>query len=186
MRRAACCPFPSGPLPDVPLRGETVHPSCPFHFLDLLRKLYQNGQLLVPESRVLEPCEAWHHHKMHPLLKKQALDLQRGFEIDGIGLYNTIKQVAKGCSICQAGKPDDRNVRGQAQWTPIPDQPMESVAMAVFCTPEVHIGKEVFDCVVLCAEGHIGYIVAVLARKKGLLAKELAVMNLCTGASATA
>ena len=33
-----CCPFPSGPLPDVPLRGETVHPSCP-HICRILIRL---------------------------------------------------------------------------------------------------------------------------------------------------
>ena len=39
------CPFSSGPLPDVPLRGETVHPSCPhicrilFHLRAIRRSL---------------------------------------------------------------------------------------------------------------------------------------------------
>ena len=42
--------------------------------------------------------------------------------------------------------------------------------------PEVHIGKETFDCVVLCVDSHSGYVVAVPARKKGLLAKEVVVM----------
>ena len=41
-------------------------------------KLYRNGKLLVPESRVLKLCEAWHHHMMHPGVKKQALDMQEG------------------------------------------------------------------------------------------------------------
>ena len=45
-------------------------------------KLYRNGKLLVPESRVLELCEAWHNHMMHPGVKKQALNMQRRFEID--------------------------------------------------------------------------------------------------------
>ena len=49
-------------------------------------KLYRNGKLLVPVSRVLELCEAWHHHMMHPGVKKQALDVQRRFEIDQISL----------------------------------------------------------------------------------------------------
>ena len=139
-------------------------------------KLYRNGKLLVPESRVLELCEAWHHHMMHPGVKKQALDMQRRFDIDQIGLYTAIKKVRKGCSVCQACNPDNRNVKGEAQWTPVPDQPMESVAMDVFSMPEVHIGKETFDCVVLCVDRHSGYVVAVPARKKGLLAKEVAVM----------
>ena len=139
-------------------------------------KLYRNGKLLVPESWVLELCEAWHHHIMHPGVKKQALDMQRRFEVDDIGLYNAIKQVKKGCSVCQACNPDNRSHQGEAQWTPIPDQPMESVAMDVFSMPEVHIGKEAFDCVVLCVDRHSGYVVAVPARKKGLPAKEVAVM----------
>ena len=138
-------------------------------------KLYRNGKLLVPESRVLELCEAWHLHMMHPGVRKQALDMQHRFKIDQIGLYNAIKKVRKGCSICQACNADNRNV-GEAQWTPVPDQPMESVAMDVFSMPEVHIGKEIFDCVVLCVDRHSGYVVAVPARKKGLLAKEVAVM----------
>ena len=139
-------------------------------------KLSRNGKLLVPESRVLELCEAWHHHMMHPGVKNQALDMQRRFEIDQINLYTAIKKVRKGCSVCQACNPDNRNVKGEAQWTPVPDQPMESVAMDVFSMPEVHIGKETFDCVVLCVDRHSGYVVAVPARKKGLLAKEVAVM----------
>ena len=139
-------------------------------------KLYRNGKLLVPESRVLELCEAWHHHMLHPGVKKQALDMQRRFEIDHIVLYTAIKKVRKGCSVCQACNPDNRNVKGESQWTPVPDQPMESVAMDVFSMPEVHIGKETFDCVVLCVDRHSGYVVAVPAHKKGLLAKEVAVM----------
>ena len=139
-------------------------------------KLYWHGKLLVPESRVLELCEAWHHRMMHPGVRKQALDMQRRFEIDQICLYNAIKKVRKGCSVCQACNPDNRKVRGEAQWTPVPDQPMESVAMDVFSMPEVHIGMETFGCVVLCVDRHSGYVVAVPTRKKGLLAKEVAVM----------
>ena len=84
-------------------------------------KLYRNGKLLVPESRVLELCEAWHHHMLHPGVKKQALDMQRRFEIDHIVLYTAINKVRKGCSFCQACNPDNRNVKGEAQWTPVPD-----------------------------------------------------------------
>ena len=139
-------------------------------------KVYRNGKLLVPESQALELCEAWHHHMMHPGVRKQALDMQRRFGIDQIGLYNAIKKVRKGCSVCQACNPDNRKVKEEAQWTPVPDQPMESVAMDVFSMPGVHIGKETFDCVVLCVDRHSGYVAAVPARKRGLPAKEVAVM----------
>ena len=139
-------------------------------------KLYQNGKLRVPQSRVLELCEAWHNHMMHLGVEKQALDMQRRFEIDQISLYNAIKKVRKGCSVCQACNPNNRNVKKGDQWTPVPDQPMESVAMEVFSMPEVHIGKETFDCAVLCVDRHSGYVVAVPARKRGLLPKGVAVM----------
>ena len=135
--------------------------------------------MLVPESRLLKLCEAWHHHMMHQGVKKQALDMQRRFKMDDIGLYNAIKQVKKGCSVCQACNPDNQNVQGEAQWTPIPDQRMKSVAMDVFPMPEVHIVIEVFDCLVLCLDRHCGYIVALPAHKEGLLAKEVAVMMIC-------
>ena len=46
----------------------------------------------------------------------------------------------------------------------------------IFSKPESHIGKDTFDCVVLCVDRHSGYVVAVPKRKKGLLAKEVAVM----------
>ena len=113
---------------------------------------------------------------MHPGVRKQALDIQRRFEVDQISLYNAIKKVRKGCSVCQACNPENRNVKGEVKWTLVPDQPMESVAMDVFSMPEVHIGKATFDCVVLCVDRHSGYVVDVLACKKGLLAKEVAVM----------
>ena len=127
---------------------------------------------------MLELGEGWHHHMMHPGVRKQAIDMQRRFEIDEIGLYNAIKRVKKGCSVSQACNPDNRNVRGEAQWTLVPDQPMESVAMDVFSMPEVHIGKDVFDCVVLCVDRHSSYVVAIEARQRGLLDKEPAVTEI--------
>ena len=76
-------------------------------------KLYRNGKLLVPESRVLQLCEAWHHHMMHPGVRQQALKMQRRFEMDQKGLYNAIKKVRKGCLVCQACNPDNRTSRGK-------------------------------------------------------------------------
>ena len=34
-------------------------------------KLYGNGKLLVPKFRVLELCETWHDHMMHPGLESK-------------------------------------------------------------------------------------------------------------------
>ena len=92
--------------------------------------------------------------------------MQCRFEKNDIRLYNAIKQVKKGYSVRQAGLPENRNVKAEAQWKLSPDQTMESAAMAVFSMPEVHIGKEVFDCEVLCVHRHSGYVVAVRVRTK--------------------
>ena len=93
--------------------------------------------------------------------------MQRQVEIDAISLYNAIKQIKKGCSVCQACNLDNANVQGEAQWTPIPDQPMEGVAMDVFSMPEVDIGKEVFDCVVLCVDRHMATLWPSRRAKRG-------------------
>ena len=83
-------------------------------------------------------------------------------------------------------RPSSCNVKGgipssrrYLPYPPVPDQPMESVAMDVFSMPEVHIGKETLDCVVLCMDRRSGYVVAIPARKRGLLPKEVAVMMIC-------
>ena len=136
-------------------------------------KLYRNGKLLEPASRVLELCKAWLHHMMYLGVKKEALKMQQRVEIHQIGLYNAIKQVQKGCLVYRACNPENRKIKGEAQWTPLPDLPMQSVAMEVFSIPKVNIGKEVLDCVVVCADWQIGYIVAVPARKKGCLPQML-------------
>ena len=64
---------------------------------------------------MLDLCEAWHHHMMHPGVRKQALHMQHRFEIGQIGLYNAIKKARKGCSVCLACNTDNLNVTGEAQ-----------------------------------------------------------------------
>ena len=56
---------------------------------------------------------------------------------------------------------------------------MIGVPLDVFPMPEVHIGKEVYNCVILCVDGHSSYVVAAPARKKALLAKEVTVRMIC-------
>ena len=53
--------------------------------------------------------------------------------------------------------------------------------MDVFSMPEVHIREEGLDCALLCVDRHSGYIVVLQERKKGLLAKEVAVMMIRHG-----
>ena len=45
---------------------------------------------------MLELCEAWHHHMMHPGVRKQALDMQRRFRIHQIGLNKSHQEGQEG------------------------------------------------------------------------------------------
>ena len=135
-------------------------------------KLYRNGKLLVPESRVLELCATCctQGSRSKPPTCSAGLRSTRSISTP------PSRRSGRDVRSVRPAIPITGTSRGEAQWTPVPDQPMESVAMDVFSMPEVHIGKETFDCVVLCVDRHSGYVVAVPARKKGLLAKEVAVM----------
>ena len=94
-------------------------------------------------------------HMLHPGLKKQALDMQRWFKMDEIGLYNAVKQVKKAWLFCQVCSHHNRNVKGEAQWSPISDQPIESVAIDFFSVCEVHSRNEVLDCMVPSVDRHV-------------------------------
>ena len=73
--------------------------------------------------------------------------------------------------MCQAVKLPKKSQVGNADWTPVPDVPMESVAIDKFAMPPVRQSKGVYDCVVLCVDRHSGYLVAVPANDKGLTAE---------------
>ena len=51
---------------------------------------------------------------------------------------------------------------------------MAGVAIDKFAMPPVRHGKEVYDCVIPCVARHIGYLVAVPARDRGLTAEAVA------------
>ena len=87
--------------------------------------------------------------------------------------------VKKGCLVCQAWNRDDRSVKGEAQWTPIPDQSTESMGMDVFSMPEVLIGEEpsiVWSCV---WTDTLATLWPSWCAKKGLLANKVAGMMVC-------
>ena len=87
------------------------------------------------------------------------------------GLLNKVKSH---CQVCAACNPANYSLAGDQQWTLIPDRPMESVSIDVFSMPEVKVGKDTYDCVVIVVDCYPGYLAAVLAKKKGLTAKEVA------------
>ena len=138
-------------------------------------KLFKHGLLLVPEGRVEQLSEQWHHRMMHPGVNKMKQDMERRFLLPVNDLKGYLKGITKACPVCQACNPPNQDHSGVQKWTPIPDTPMESVSMDIFSMPLIKVGKETFDAVVLVVDRHSGYLVAVPVHKTGLCAKTVAV-----------
>ena len=83
-------------------------------------------------------------------------------------------KVKSHCQVCAACNPANYSLAGDQQGRLIPDGPMESVSMDAFSMPEVKVGRGTYECVVIVVDRHSRYLVAVLAKKKGLRAKDVA------------
>ena len=135
--------------------------------------MFLNGKLLVPESCAKDLLTEWHQELMHPSAAGQWKDMEPRFPFPH-GARELLNKVKSHCQVCAACNPANGSLAGDQQWRPIPDRPMESVGMDVFSMPQVKVGKDKYDCVVIVVDRHSGYLVAVPAKKKGLGAKEVA------------
>ena len=136
-------------------------------------KMFLNGKLLVPESRAKDLLDEWHQELMHPSAAREWKDMEPRFLFPH-GARELLNKVQSHCQVCAACNPANYSLAGDQQWTPIPVRPMESVSMDVFSMPEVKVGKDTCDCVVIVVDRHLGYLVAIPAKKKGLTANEVA------------
>ena len=79
--------------------------------------------------------QEWHDQIfLHPGPHKRRLHLKWRLEFPP-GLCKTLKAVCGSCQVCQAVKAPNQSQAGNADWTPVPDVPMESVAMDKFAMP---------------------------------------------------
>ena len=99
--------------------------------------------------------EGHHQRLLPPGLEKMCLDLKRRLEFPP-GLCKTLKSVCWSCQVWHAVKPPNRSQAGNADCIPVPDVPMESVAIDKFAMPPVRHGKEVYGSVILCVDRRTG------------------------------
>ena len=66
-------------------------------------------------------------------------------------LLNKVKSDYQVCAACNLA---NYSLAGDQHWTPILDRPTESVSMDVFSMPEVKVGKDTYDCVVIVIARH--------------------------------
>ena len=87
--------------------------------------------------------QEWHDQRLpHPRLEKMRLHLKRRFQFPP-RLCKTLKAVCGSCQVFQAVKLPHQSEAGKANRTPVPDVPMESVAIDKFAMPPVSHGKEI-------------------------------------------
>ena len=93
--------------------------------------------MLISEACMDQVAQEWHDQRLlHPGLEEMRLDLQRRLRFPP-GLRKTPKKVCASCQVCQAVKPPNQSQAGNAASTPVPDVPMESVAIDKFAMPPV-------------------------------------------------
>ena len=128
-------------------------------------KLFLKDKLLVPDNRMEELIDHWHNAQlMHPGRDKMQQDLEWCFQFPP-GYYAILDKYCNHCAVCWATKSPNHSTAGNPVYTPIPQGPMQSVAIDVFAMPEVTVDGETYDCVILALDRHSGYIVAVPGKK---------------------
>ena len=128
-------------------------------------KLFRKDKLLVPEKRVEDLIDHWHNAQlMHPGRDELQKDLETRLLFPP-GYYAVLKRYCKACAVCRATKHPNQSTAVNPVYTAIPESPMRSISMDVFTLPEVPVEGEVFDCIILAADRHSGFIVAVLGKK---------------------
>ena len=128
-------------------------------------KFFLKDKLLVPENRMEELIDHWHNAQlMHPGRDKMQQDLGWRFKFPP-GYHAILDKYCNDPAVCWATKSPNHSTAGNPVYTAIPEAPMRSVAMDVFAMPEVTVGGETYDCVILAVDRHSGYIVAVPGKK---------------------
>ena len=133
-------------------------------------KLFVFNKMLINDTRMDQVVHDWYKQQLlHQGLERRRLDMKGRFEFPP-GLCRTLQAVFESCQVCQAVQPPNQSQAGNADWTPVPDVAMETVAIDKFAMPVVRDAKEVYDFGILWVDHHSGWRVAVPAWEKGLTA----------------
>ena len=116
---------------------------------------------MVPGNRMGDLIDHWHNAQlMHPGQDKLRKDLESRVLFPP-GYYADLNRYYKACAVCRATEHPNRSTAGSLVYTAIPESAMRSISMDVFAMPEVTMEGLVFDCGILAADCHSGYIMAV-------------------------
>ena len=136
--------------------------------------MYKDGKLCVPDTLLSKLVHQWHEILGHCGVEKMIRDMKSRFLTPN--LAECVKKVKGGCQVCQAS---ERPNWGGVGWrsTPVPEHPMMDIALDVVHMGEdkTFDGKTVDSCLVV-VDRHSGWIQAYPVSKKGLTAKQAALL----------
>jgi len=138
--------------------------------------LYFEGKICVPEQVAPQLVQQWHEWQLgHAGIEKMLQDLKARFIIPDV--ENLVKQVKRGCQVCQSCDHLNRSKHGEWQRYPVPKQPMTSISMDIVSMPSaVDFNKQEVDAALVVIDRFSGWIEAWPVKKKGCTAKHAALL----------
>ena len=134
-----------------------------------------DGRICVPESRVLEVVQGHHEIMGHAGIQKVVKEVQRRYALPvQVKVYETVRQVRRGCATCQACDAPNWRTSLPISHTPVPSHVMTSIALDVFALPAVKWQGQEYDSLLLCVDRLSGWMIARPCRKVGLTAEKAA------------
>jgi hypothetical protein len=150
------------------------NPEWPESYVLSGNKLYFKNRLCVPTGLQIKVLYEYHRFLGHVGADKLWEYASQRAQWAQFGEARKLSaSLVKYCETCQAcSRPP--SLKGPIEYTPIPLNPMSSVALDIFHMPQVKFQGNPYDCMVVCVDRHSGWIVAIPQLYKGLTGSKCA------------
>lgn len=132
-------------------------------------KMYKQGRLCMPESKVEQVLQEFHRasgHVGNTRLEKEWH--HRYLATTEKNIKQLIQELRKQCKTCQACEPPHYQKEGAIVHFPIPERLMHSVSLDV-CSMQPTLWKEKeYDSLLLCVDRLSGWIIGCPTKKQGV------------------
>ena len=138
-------------------------------------KIYLNAKLCVPEDRVVAVLMAFHVESGHPGMNRVKMAPNAKFEFpDTISVPNIVKEIRKGCLVCQASESPNYSLTGPIRVNPVIEGFFASLSLDVFSMPTVEWEGKTYDSILLCVDRATNWILARPTQAEGLTGAQAA------------
>ena len=135
-------------------------------------KMYYKERLCVPEGVSGKVVRSLHALVGHVGGEKLKTELDRRYTFaPSVRLMELIREVNRGCVVCQAHAYPNFQVHGPMEATPVCPELGVSLSVDLFKMPEVESRTGKFDCMLLCVDRMSGWMMVTPHLMKGLTAE---------------